>query len=272
MEEQGTDRAPENQASPAAGKPPSSSELNIIIARKKGRMRSFRVSSGLFFGALVFFVLFIAASVVVFNWYFEQLRTAREREKQVERMRTNVEALTRKLHRSRQHLAILEEVLEDRQASQVSSAGAERSVEEGMAARAEEQKGGATEGEKVRGAVEVEDLGAERSGQKLMVHFRLVNTLEEEVPVSGYIHMIAVNRDSEPNQFWTYPKVALRDGVPVDCKRGQRFKIRRFKRVEGEYFLDAENEVPSSVKVLVYDQEGVLLFERTFELEQRLAG
>jgi len=271
MEEQKTNPEPENQAS-TTGKPPSASELNIIIARKVGRMRSFRVSSGLFFGALVFFILFIAASVVVFNWYFEQLRTAGEREKQVERMRTEVEGLTRELHRSRQHLAILKEVLEDRQASKVSSAGAEQSREKGMPARAEEPKGGTSEGEKVRGAVAVEDLEAERSGQKLMVRFRLVNTLEEEAPVSGYIHMIAVNRDSEPNQFWTYPKVALRDGVPVDCKRGQRFKIRRFKRVDGEYFLDADNELPSSVKVLVYDQDGVLLFERAFELEHRLAG
>ena len=101
----------------------------------------------------------------------------------------------------------------------------------------------------------------------LKVNFKLVNIHQDESPVSGYVHIIAINKDADPPQLWTYPKVALRDGFPVDYKRGQLFFIKRFKTIRGEYSLDSEAECLSSVKVVVYDHPGTLIFQKEFEVK-----
>jgi hypothetical protein len=78
--------------------------------------------------------------------------------------------------------------------------------------------------------------------------------------------MIAANRRIQPPQFWAYPKVALREGIPVDYKRGEFFKIKRFRMIRGVYFMDGETDLPSSVTVMIYDTAGALILEKEFEV------
>ena len=104
----------------------------------------------------------------------------------------------------------------------------------------------------------------------MTVVFNLVNVHEDKKSVNGYVHMIAMNKESDPPQLWTYPKVALRNGIPIDYRRGQLFLIKRFKTIRGEYFFSSSKEFPSSMKVLVYDQSGKVILQKEFEVENAL--
>jgi hypothetical protein len=52
----------------------------------------------------------------------------------------------------------------------------------------------------------------------------------------------------------------------VNFRRGQLFLIQRFKPVHGRFYLTSTSEPPTALRVLVYDQSGLLILEREFEV------
>jgi hypothetical protein len=116
--------------------------------------------------------------------------------------------------------------------------------------------------------VDIEDLSARRAKGKLVFSFKLVNRADDEHPLRGYVHVIAVDGASDPPQLWTYPKTALKDGLPLNFKLGHLFSIRRFREIQGECFLDPEDRAPTLLKILVYDDSGILITQREFPLRR----
>jgi hypothetical protein len=246
------------------------SRLTVMILGGLGKVRDFSISYHVFFGASLFFLCFTIVSVMAINAYFSERRTNRAQFERLKELQREIEMTKRALYRSHQHLAVLEEHIRGSAAASKTSAGVEASDEMTGApnnAANEGQSREASEEETRKPQVDIQDMSMEKEGSRLMVSFKVVNTLGDETPVSGYVHIIAVNKKSEPPQLLPYPKVALRDGVPVNYNDGQFFTIKRFKTIQGEYHLNTDDELPSTMKVYVYDSQGALILEEKFDVE-----
>jgi uncharacterized coiled-coil protein SlyX len=270
LEDQGRDMATAGQGdTPVKGKPPRSSDLTVMIVGQVGKSRSFRISSRIMTWASIFFAFYILSSILVFNGYFKELRASRAQSALLERLQKEIQETRRALNRSKQHLALLEEAIDDLGASQQTPTKVSTpkpAIQKKEAVAPEQPAGQAARKRADTQQVGIEDLSFSREGSKLKVTFRLVNRDKEDNPASGYVHIIAVHRGTDPPQQWAYPDVALRNGMPTNYKKGQLFFIKRFRTMRGEYLLDPGSETPSSVRVLVYDNHGNLILEREYEV------
>ncbi|MBW1700519.1 MAG: hypothetical protein JRJ69_02480 [Deltaproteobacteria bacterium] len=250
-----------------------SSDLTIMIVARLGKVRSFKISSRFLIWTSLFFAFYILASVIIINDYFDKRRANNALIEKLDGLQHEIEGAKRELYSAKQHLALLEshiypqEVdLEKEGDPAEGKMGSEKmaalAAEDGLVERVAE--------ESQETLVNIKDLTIKFDGTKLSVIFNLVNVHEDEKPVKGYVHMIAMNKESDPPQLWTYPKVALRNGIPIDYRRGQLFLIKRFKTIRGEYFFSSSKEFPSSMKVLVYDQSGKVILQKEFEVENAL--
>ena len=115
--------------------------------------------------------------------------------------------------------------------------------------------------------MDIKDLVIKKEREKLAISFRLVNMHKDKRPVGGYVHIIAVDKNSDPPLFLPYPGVVLKDGIPVDFKLGQPFFIKRFKTIRGKYLLDTGTESVSAMKVLIYNKSGTLVFQKEYDAE-----
>ncbi len=116
--------------------------------------------------------------------------------------------------------------------------------------------------------VSVQALKFQRRNTRLTVSFKLAKTASDAIPLRGYLHMIIMDRNLDPPQVRTFPHEVLKDGVPVNYKRGQLFVIKHFRVVRGKFFLGGTKESPDSVRVFVYDKDGVLLLEDELQLKK----
>ena len=73
---------------------------------------------------------------------------------------------------------------------------------------------------------EKESMEAFLCGERIPINLTLYPPGENAV--GGYIHLIGRSQKSNPSRRWTYPKERLRNGVPLDFRRGQCFLIKRF--------------------------------------------
>lgn len=110
--------------------------------------------------------------------------------------------------------------------------------------------------------VSVENLTFQRKNTRLTVFFKLAKTAGDAIPLRGYLHMIIVDKNVEPPQVRTFPHEVLKDGIPMNFKRGQLFVIKHFRVVRGKFFLGGTKQSPDAVRVFVYNKEGVLLLDK----------
>ena len=255
------------------GKTPRPSDLTVMILGKVGKSRSFKISPRIFFWACLFFVAYIITSILVFNGYFSELRSNSSHQALLDQLQQEIKEAKKELNISKQHLDLLEKAIYDITAGRekpsktaVPETATPKKPEPAVKTVPVERTEKASQAP-VYDVVDIKDLEIRREESMLKVNFKLVNMHQDEAPVSGYVHIIAMNKDTGPQQLWTYPKVALKNGLPVDYKRGQLFFIKRFKTIRGEYTLNSETEYPSTVKVIVYDHPGTLIFQKEFEVE-----
>ena len=272
-----------------------------MIIRSLGRVRSFKISPHVVFWAILFFILYIPFSVFIINNYVELRRANRTQSEKIDQLEKEIIEGQKNLHKFQQHVTLLEDYIRHMeepkkpkkpQMGKVAPPKVEdtkekivsRKVEdtkEKMASRKVEIIREATvisdagspavesEGEeelKPIGAVDIEDMVIQQEGERMSVEFKLVNKNPGETAVGGYIHLIAIGNDPNPPPEWTFPRVQLEEGIPVNFRRGQLFLIQRFKPVQGRFFLTPNSESPTALKVLVYDQSGLLILEREFEV------
>jgi hypothetical protein len=235
-----------------------------MVVGEVGRVRTFRIS--LWALALLggFLVLFVFTSVMIINQYLDSLPLFRSQEDRIHQLEGDILGLQKELKRSKQYATVLARVITEQKAARqksVSPPTPESEIpDQQSTAHVSEVS------EKSREGVQVEDFAIAKDGAKLTVEFKLARVSEDEIPVSGHVYIIAMNGSTDPPQYWTYPKVALRDGVPIHYERGEFFKIKHFKMIRGTYYMEAESDLPSSVRVLVYDTSGGLILEQDFEV------
>lgn len=79
--------------------------------------------------------------------------------------------------------------------------------------------------------VDINNLKVKKDRSALQVAFEIVNQNPDAGPIGGYIFVLATVEDFEKAEAWVYPDVPLKDGKPVEYRRGHRFFIQRFKKI-----------------------------------------
>jgi cytoskeletal protein RodZ len=290
-----TDRVMPRNASPSKTKTPRESDLNIMIVRGVGKVRSFKLSSRLLFFSVLFFSIYLLVSVFVINDYIRRRQEEQVRSKEFHRIQQELETARKALYRSGQRLALLQGQIVRREGNEPSppiskqkakpeeskpKAAEPKELERkeskprepvleqsGLAAPPPRETAARTEDKPSLLRVGIQDLSVKKNGAKVTVQFKVVNLSEGEGSVRGYVHTIAKADDADPPRIWTYPKVDLQDGRPVDYKQGKRFVIRHFTNIRGEFFLNPAAQPPSSLETLVYDQSGNLILKKDFDIK-----
>jgi len=250
----------------------SGSFFSVMIARGSGKVRSFNISSRLLFWATIVFVLYLVFSAVAISRYFGELRSNTVQLDLLQQLQNEIEDTKKTLYRARQRLKFLEDYIGNstgKQEKQIESSESEiispvpinPLIQEETLERPDE----AVPAEPV---VDIKNLTTKKGAGKLSVKFRLVKILPDRNQLKGYLFMIAANNETDPPQLWTHPRAALKNGEPINYKRGQFFKVRNYRIIRGKYFLEPETETPSLLKILVYDESGKLIFKKEFSIEE----
>ena len=219
--------------------------LTIMIFRELGSVRRFTISSRLLLCASAFMVFYIVATIYFANKYFDARRAHTMQAYKIANLSKKLINATRDLERSRQHIALLDDYF---------SEGKDQGTEP-------ESSVDYTEPPLPR-IVDIEDLRIRRDGPTVDVTFRIVNRQSDEEPIGGYIFVLTSVEDSDQSEVWVYPKSPLRDGVPVDYRKGHRFLIQRFKTVNSKYTLSKLVSKPLVLRILVYDRDGTLILQK----------
>jgi len=256
---------------PIKDKAPEKDPITIMIMRSVGRVRSFKISIPFLYLGAVFILLNITATIYFGNRFFHLRHKKSTQAERIKELEDEASKNLKTIHRNQQHMAILEEYIRNLESPKEQRAGSNKSIilPRGSAspapepAKVNESKPPDTLPTQV---VDIKDVDIKREGSELTVNFRVVNLRELDNPIGGYIHMIAVGKDGFSPSAWTFPNEELRDGVPTDFRRGQLFLIQRYKPIEGNFYLSENADPPSAVKVLVYNQTGILLLAKEFEV------
>ena len=249
-----------------------SSSFTVMISRGLGKVRGFNISSRLLIWATVVFLLYLVLSAVAISRYFGELKSNSVQLELLQQLQDEIETTKKTLYRARQRLKFLEDYTgnpQGKQEKQVESLESEMInpnptnpvIQEETLERPDE----AVPAEPV---VDIKNLTTKRSGERLSVEFRLIKIRPDRNQLKGYLFMIAANNETDPPQLWTHPRAALKNGEPINYKRGQFFKVRNYRIIRGKYFLEPETETPSFLKILVYDESGKLILKKEFSIEK----
>ena len=257
-------------------KTPQEDTITIMIMRSIGRVRSFKISPPFLYLGAIFILLNITATIYFGNRFFDLRRTKARQSEKIKELEAETSKSVKTIQRNEQHMAILEEYIRNLESPKDQQVSSNKSIflrREPSTPAQEPAKGPENNPSNTPSAetpstqiVDIKDLDIKKEGSELTVNFRVVNLRELDNPIGGYIHMIAVGKDGYSPSAWTFPNEELRDGLPVDFRRGQLFLIQRYKPIEGNFYLPTTADPPSSVKVLVYNQTGILLLEKEFEV------
>jgi len=259
---------------PVKEKQPHDAVFHVMVSKGVGKVRSFSLSPRILFVSLLFFVCYIIVSLFIINDYFDKRRANKAQLLKIERLQKEVENVRKHLYQSEQRVILLKNYekksksdveisLEPVRPEIIASKTAEETVADDDIEVEDDSE------ETLQNAlVEIKDLTTQKNEGKLTVSFRIVNTDQGDAPLRGYVHIIVTDKASDPPQLWTYPKVALRDGVPINYKRGRLFVIKNFRTLRGEFFLDSHEGSALSLKILVYDNEGNQILQKDFAVEE----
>lgn len=133
------------------------------------------------------------------------------------------------------------------------------------ATTATEQQPQAQEGEGVdseRVSVTGVKLTPLKNPQGIKIAYKLVNKSQEGKKITGYTFVLARNEAMDPQVVESFPNTAvIEEGKPADHQKGIAFSIFQFKTIRGRIYT---REEVREIEILVYDQEGTLLFNKTY--------
>jgi len=248
---------------PVRKKPRRPLRLTIMLAGRTGKVRSFGISRRLLFWATLFLLVYLPLSVLAINRYLELRLSHSVQADTLALLEKDLEGHRKALFRSNEHLAFLQNYvrhLEETSEQGMDSSKAEKSVPKRT------ESGPGEKAPKAQQMVNIEDLAIQKQGSRMLVSFRLVNMQSGDSTLGGYLHIVARGKPTNPPKEWAYPQGRVVNGFPEDYRNGQVFTIQRFKPVQGRFNLGPDSESPSSIRVLIYDQSGVIILQKDFEV------
>jgi hypothetical protein len=223
--------------------------LTIVIFRKAGKVRTFKISFHLIVWASLFFIFYIVATIFLTNAYFDTYRKNKIQADEIAKLGIELIKTTKSLDKSKQHIALLVDFIKEEKDQAPDPTSTTDCAESSLPKR-----------------VGIEELRVTRDRSTIDVTFRIVNNQSNEEPIGGYIFVLASIKDSDQSEVWVYPSSPLKDGLPVDYRRGQRFFIQRFKSISSTYTISKSPGKPLILEILVYDGNGKLILKKVVEV------
>ena len=247
---------PDSKGKKEIARPSKNKErLTIMIFKEVGKVKTFRISPRVLLAAFMFLIFYIVATIFVTNAYlayfypFGSIGIDKIQAEKIAKLSRESIKITKSLERSEQHIALLEDYIEEDK---------EQSPEPVSTSDYTESSSPVLVG--------IEELKVKRDRSTIDVTFRIVNKQLNEEPIGGYIFILASIRDSDRSEVWVYPSSPLKDGLPINYRRGQRFFIQRFKSMSSKYTLSRSTDKPLILEILVYDRDGELILKKVVEV------
>jgi hypothetical protein len=240
-----------------------------MIIRRLGSVLSFRISPRVIVAATIFLLAYVAISIIIINKYADLRFTNAELDRVLERKQREVEQRLGSLRDARQRILVLKKEIDrfEKQRDRQERPDKEEESPPVSAAGGSVESQEETQLEVVsEGLVDIRDLVFARDDSKAAVRFRLVNIEKGNEPVGGYVHLIACDSTEKPRRIWAFPPQVLRDGVPLNYRKGRRFRIRRFVPIKGEFEFSPEDVAPVALRVMVYDRAGQVIFDKKYDV------
>lgn len=255
MENQKRDMGPDSKGKKEIARPSKNKDrLTIMIFKEVGKVKTFRISPRVLLSAFMLLIFYIVATIFVTNAYlayfypFRSIGIDKIQAEKIVKLSRELTKTTKSLAKSEQHIALLEDYIEEDK---------EQSSEPVSTSDYTESSSPIL--------VEIEDLKVKRDRSTIDVTFRIVNKQLNEEPIGGYIFMLASIRDSDRSEVWVYPSSPLKDRLPINYRRGQRFFIQRFKSISSKYTLSRSTDKPLILEILVYNRDGELILKKVLE-------
>jgi len=249
MENPERDMGPGRKKEKIRRHPKKKERLTIIIFKKVGKVRTFKISSRLILLASLFFLFYIMATIFLTNAYFDIYRINKIQADRIDELSRELIKTTKNLERSKQHIALLDDYIKEEKAQSPEPMSTVDYTESSFPK-----------------LVDIDEIKVKRDGSKININFRIINRQSNEEPIGGYIFVLASVKDSDQSEVWVYPNSSLKDGLPANYKNGQRFLIQRFKSISSKYTLSKSTNKPLILKILVYDRNGTLILKKVVEV------
>lgn len=250
-------------------------KISILIVKDIGKVKSYRISLGLFKKlvglAAVLFVLTVAAVFGFFHlfWEREEMRDEIKRlTGKTEVAKKEVRTHEKTLKKIRKQLASLKAKPEEGSGkapgSEVSS-----SIDKGSKEKSDVKTSSESMVEGKRMGIQNFKMVKDQDPMSLKVRFDLFNQDPQRRIVEGRIIMVASKDQTKRPLHISYPSIPLSSGRPINPKRGYRFAISRFKKIEGKFTRPSYDLYFDKVTVFVYSLNGGLILKKTYIIEDR---
>ncbi len=257
-------------------------------------MRTIKISPWILALGCAFLIVYIVWSIFIVNKYFQQRYVVERQNAQIKNLVDNITEIKKEIHKAKQRIALLEEkpVLK----KGTISTGAKRQTKQEDAQKKptspkkiarnkadDEKKSEAAKNipkkpetkpsepspvaSETRPLVGVKKPVMEIADDRVKIRFKLVNLVQGKEPLRGYVHIILMDNKHTPPKIWSARGIQLENGMPVNYKDGQLFSIKRFRVIHGSSPLDSGLGVPTSMRVVVFDKAGTMIFNQEFKLE-----
>jgi hypothetical protein len=200
-------------------------------------------------GAGVFLCCYIVITLVVIYQHFELTRGQQNSRAHQDRLTQELDTAHKELERANYQVALLEAYITEKREEQLAGAHKDTVLPEPS----------------FPDLVDISQLTVAHQDRVLTVTFNIINT-QEDTPISGHVFVLVQLKGADHDQMLVYPPCPLNDGLPVVFQRGQRFSIKRFKTITSTYALPGPLHEPLMVKILVYDDQGNVILNKTVEV------
>jgi len=223
--------------------------LTIMVLKRTGTVWSGKVSALVLIGAGVFLCCYIIITLVMIYQHFEFTRGQEINRAHQAELAHALDAAHKQLERANYQIALLEAYITEKREEHLAAAQNDTVVPEPSFPE----------------LVDISQLTVTHQDRVLTVTFKIINT-QKDTPISGHIFVLAQLKGSDHDEVLIHPSCPLNEGLPVDFQRGQRFRIKRFKTITSRYALAGPLQEPLIVKILVYDDQGTVIFTKTVEV------
>lgn len=255
-------------------KAPERSHFTIMISKGSGKVRSFRISSRMWFGCIIFLGLWFLISFSCLFLYMNMQRTGGAQKVPAEKLQEQLRDSEVELQSTKEHLKPLEES-SGRSENGVFAQNKDRKAGHGKSGEKEVKDSPATvdastlpENRVMEEKVGIQKFAISRNGKKLSVHFRLTNEDPSHRKIAGYVFAIAAEDKEKHQRFWSYPETPLKNGIPIQYKHGKPFSIKNYRTIRSNYLLTSSDTTIRSINILVYNETGKCILNREINTDR----
>lgn len=254
----------ENKAPKLSKEGARKKRLTFLVMGSIGKVLSFQISARFLVACALFFIAYLVISLYIINDYIQLRRTSSQTDQRVSRLEEENASQKKSLNKSGQHVALLEGYIRHLEEGADFSTPVKREQPRTSVEKAAVPV--PTEKSTKPQLVDVTDMVIQKEGGSMSINLKLINIQPGEGAVGGYIHLIAMDKRSNPPKEWPYPQEKLEKSMPLNYRKGQIFLIQKFKQMNVRFQLGNHSESPSAIKVLVYDQAGEILLQKEMDV------